>query len=155
MRRPEKQIRDDMMMETILNEAIICRISMCRDNVPYVVPMNFAYHDNALYLHAAKAGKKMDLINENPHICFEMEYRAEVTPAPTSCGWSMKYYSIIGHGNASIITDAEDKVKALDLLMEKYAGEMKNSYPDEVLGKVAVIRVDITEMTGKFSGYNC
>ena len=153
MRRPEKQIRDERMMKTILEDAIICRIGLCKDNVPYVVPMNFAYCEKALYLHAAKAGKKMDIINENPLVCFEMEYGAEVTPAPTSCGWSMKYYSIIGQGNASIITDTEDKVRALNQLMEKYAGEEKPSYSDEVLAKVAIIRIDITEMTGKKSWY--
>lgn len=153
MKRPEKQIIDNKMLETILNESIICRIGMCKDNMPYVVPMNFAHHDNVLYLHAAKTGRKMTIINENPNVCFEMEHKTEVTSAPTSCGWSMKYYSIIGHGIASFVTDAEDKAEALDLLMEKYAGGKRNSYPDEVLGKVAIIRIDITGMTGKKSGY--
>ncbi|MEZ5335156.1 MAG: pyridoxamine 5'-phosphate oxidase family protein [Methanolobus sp.] len=86
MRRPEKQIMDKDMILTILNESLICRIAMCQDNVPYVVPMNFAYNDNALFLHAAKAGKKLEMMAENPHVCFEMEYRAKVSPAPTSCG---------------------------------------------------------------------
>nr|WP_321498669.1 pyridoxamine 5'-phosphate oxidase family protein [uncultured Methanolobus sp.] len=153
MKRPEKQIMDEDMLQTILNEAIVCRIGMCRDNVPYVVPMNFAYHDNALYLHAVREGMKLDMMAENPHVCFEMEYKAEVSPAPTSCGWSMKYYSIIGWGNASMITDQDDKTKALNLLMDKYAGQTNDSYPDKVLIKTAVIKIEITEMTGKSSGY--
>jgi nitroimidazol reductase NimA-like FMN-containing flavoprotein (pyridoxamine 5'-phosphate oxidase superfamily) len=115
--------------------------------------MNFAYHDNALYLHAARAGKKLDIIKANPHVCFEMEYKAEVSLASTSCGWSMKYYSIIGWGNASMITNSADKTEALNLLMEKYAGEKSLSYEDTILDKVAIIRVEITEMTGKRSGY--
>lgn len=155
MRRPEKQITDKDVLKIILNESVVCRIGLCRDNIPYVVPMNFAYYDNALYLHAAKAGRKLDIISVNPRVCFEMEHKAEVSPAPTSCGWSMKYYSIIGHGNASLVTDANDKTAALNLLMEKYAGEMKDSYPDAILDKVAIIRIDITGMTGKFSGYPC
>ncbi|MDK2825370.1 MAG: uncharacterized protein PWQ51_1820 [Methanolobus sp.] len=153
MRRPEKQIIDGDMLQTILSDAIICRIGMCRNNVPYVVPMNFTYHDNALYLHAAREGMKLDMMAENPLVCFEMEYKTEVSPAPTSCGWSMKYYSIIGWGNASMITDSEDKMKVLNLLMAKYAGEMNDSYPDEVLSKTAIIKIEITEMTGKSSGY--
>ncbi|WP_094228576.1 pyridoxamine 5'-phosphate oxidase family protein [Methanolobus psychrotolerans] len=153
MRRPEKRITNENMVHSILKEATVCRIGLCKDNVPYVVPMNFAYYDNALYLHAARAGKKLDIINVNPHVCFEMEYKTEVAPAPTSCGWSMKYYSIIGWGNASLITDAGDKTRALDLLMEKYAGAKDLSYTDTILDKVAIIRIEITEMTGKFSGY--
>lgn len=153
MRRPEKQILDEDLMKTILNEAVICRIAMCKDNVPYVVPMNFAYRDNALYLHAAQKGKKMDILSENPCVCFEMEYKTEVTPAPTSCGWSMKYYSIIGRGTASFVTAGEDKTRALNLLMEKYPGENDLCYEDAILNKVAIIRIDISEMTGKSSGY--
>lgn len=153
MRRPEKQIHDKKVLETILKGVIICRIGLCKDNIPYVVPMNFAYCDNAIYLHAAKAGKKMDIIRENPLVCFEMEYGAEVIPAATSCGWSMKYYSIIGQGNAFLIMDEEDKTRALNLLMEKYAGEKKPLYSGDILEKVAIIRIDITEMTGKKSGY--
>lgn len=153
MRRPEKKIVDEDLIQTILNETIVCRIGLCKDNVPYVVPMNFAYHGDALYLHAAKAGKKLDIIDDNPHVCFEMEYEAEVSPAPTSCGWSMKYYSIIGWGNASLITDFKNKIEALNLLMDKYAGEPPSSYTDAILDKVAIIRIDITEIYGKFSGY--
>ncbi|WP_321431071.1 pyridoxamine 5'-phosphate oxidase family protein [uncultured Methanolobus sp.] len=155
MRRAEKMIADDEIIMTILNETIVCRIGMCMDNVPYVVPMNFAYHDNALYLHAAREGKKLDMMAENPHVCFEMEYKTEVSPASTSCNWSMKYYSIIGWGNVSLVTDAEDKARAINLLMEKYAGEVKDSYTDTILDKVAIIRIEITGMTGKFSGYSC
>jgi Predicted flavin-nucleotide-binding protein len=155
MKRPEKRITDDNLIRTILNETIVCRIGLCDNNVPYVVPMNFAYHDNALYLHSARAGKKLDIINANPQVCFEMEYKTEVSPAPTSCGWSMKYYSIIGWGNASLVMDTGDKTNALNLLMEKYAGEKKTSYNDTVLDKVAIFRIEITEMTGKFSGYQC
>jgi nitroimidazol reductase NimA-like FMN-containing flavoprotein (pyridoxamine 5'-phosphate oxidase superfamily) len=154
MRRSEKQIIDKETLGTILNKSIVCRIGMCRDNIPYVVPMNFAYHGNALYLHAAKEGKKLDMMAENPHVCFETEYKAKVSPAPTSCGWSMKYYSIIGWGNASILNDPEDKTKALNLLMDKYADETNDSYPDKVLSKTAIIKVEITELTGKFSGYS-
>ncbi|WP_319507773.1 pyridoxamine 5'-phosphate oxidase family protein [uncultured Methanolobus sp.] len=155
MRRPEKIIVDEDMILTILHEAIVCRIGLCKNNVPYVVPMNFAYHDNAIYLHSARTGKKLAIINANPHVCFEMEYKAEVSPAHTSCGWSMKYYSIIGWGDSALVTDKGDKTKALNLLMEKYAGEKKTSYNDAVLDKVAIVRINITEMTGKFSGYQC
>ncbi|MEZ5335155.1 MAG: hypothetical protein R2741_07930 [Methanolobus sp.] len=56
---------------------------------------------------------------------------------------------------ASMVTDKAGKTQALNLLMEKYAGEVKSLYNDAVLGKVAVIRIEITELTGKFSGYQC
>jgi len=40
--------------------------------------------DDVLYLHAAKLGKKLDIINENPQVCFGIDYKAELFPAPTA-----------------------------------------------------------------------
>jgi len=54
MRRDDKEIKDFDVIQAILQEAPVCRIAMSHDDVPYIVPMNFAYHDNALYLREKK-----------------------------------------------------------------------------------------------------
>jgi len=37
--------------------------------------------------------------------------------------------------------------------MEKYAGKKELAYSDAILDKVAIVRIRITEINGKFSGY--
>jgi nitroimidazol reductase NimA-like FMN-containing flavoprotein (pyridoxamine 5'-phosphate oxidase superfamily) len=153
LRRSDKEIQDAGLMQTILDEAPVCRLGMCRDNIPYVVPMNFAYRENAIYLHAALEGKKLDILRENLLVCFEIDLDIGIVPSQSSCEWGTKYYSIIGWGDATFIEDAEGKAEALDLIMEKYAGRAGFSFPDDSLGKVIVIKIRITGMTGKKSGY--
>jgi nitroimidazol reductase NimA-like FMN-containing flavoprotein (pyridoxamine 5'-phosphate oxidase superfamily) len=65
----------------------------------------------------------------------------------------MRFYSIIGWGNASIIEDAAGKASALNIIMEKYAGRADFSFSEDSLEKVVVIMIRITEMTAKKSGY--
>jgi len=64
---------------------------------------------------------------------------------------TMKYRSVIGFGHASFIEALEDKRNALDLIMRHYNQE-PIPYPEPVLtNMLAVIKVEIEEMTGKAS----
>jgi hypothetical protein len=38
MRRKEQQIHDTSAIEDILSRAMVCRLGLCEDNQPYVVP---------------------------------------------------------------------------------------------------------------------
>jgi len=59
MRRKDKQINDIAAIEDILSKASVCRLGLCENNQPYVVPLCFGYKDNALYFHCAMEGKKL------------------------------------------------------------------------------------------------
>lgn len=64
MRRSDKEIKDKSTIESILNEAQVCRIALCNDNKPYIVPMNFGFKDNYIYIHSACEGHKIDIIKK-------------------------------------------------------------------------------------------
>ena len=57
----------------------------------------------------------------------------------------------MGSGVAHIIDDPEKKSYALNCIMEKYSGKTYQLPPDE-LDKLAVIEIQITELTAKKSG---
>ena len=48
------------------------RVGCSRDNQPYVVPINFAYHDRHLYSVAA-LGQKIEWMRANPLVCVEAD----------------------------------------------------------------------------------
>ena len=62
MRRKDKEIKDKFEIETIINRAEVCRIGLSDDNMPYVIPVNYGYRNNCLYIHSASEGKKIDII---------------------------------------------------------------------------------------------
>ena len=64
----------------------------------------------------------------------------------------MKYHSVIGFGNVSIINDTELKIKALDVLMEYYACKAVK-YPQDLLKNTVIVILRIESITGKISGY--
>jgi len=152
MRRKEKEILDREEIESIIKKADVCRLGLSDNNIPYIVPLNFGYKENCLYFHTAKVGKKMDMIKTNNMVCFELDIDHEVVRAENPCDWNMKFQSIIGYGKAFVLTDAEEKRQALDVIIEHYSGQT-DEYAEKLVNRLAVIKVEIESMTGKKSGY--
>jgi nitroimidazol reductase NimA-like FMN-containing flavoprotein (pyridoxamine 5'-phosphate oxidase superfamily) len=149
MRRSDREIKERSVIDSILDKAQVCRLGMSVGDSPYIVPMNFGYDGDALYLHSATEGKKIDMLRRNPKVCFEIDTESQVVPSEQPCDWGMKYCSVIGFGSAVFVKDMEHKKRALDIIMAKYSGQQGFEYPEQMLNNVSVIRVDITEITGK------
>ncbi|MGZ7109671.1 MAG: pyridoxamine 5'-phosphate oxidase family protein [Methanobacterium sp.] len=153
IRRQDKEIKDQALIRNILHKAKFCRIGLSDDNKPYIVPMNFVFKTNRLYLHSAREGRKIEIIRKNNNVCFEIDIKTELITSKIACDWSMRYLCIIGYGKAHLIIDSEEKRKALDIIMDKYSPDSSFDYSDDSISKVIIIEVKIMEMTGKKSGY--
>jgi nitroimidazol reductase NimA-like FMN-containing flavoprotein (pyridoxamine 5'-phosphate oxidase superfamily) len=123
---------------------------MCDEGLPYVVPLCFGYEKGALYFHSATVGRKLEILKKNPKVSFEMDIDWELVRSGDRC--NMRYRSVIGFGDASLIEASEDKRNALDLIMRHYHQE-PFAYPQDTLKRTAIIKVEIEEMTGKAYGY--
>ena len=153
MLRPEKEITDPAALADIIRRAQVCHLGMCKDNQPYVVPLNFGYEDGALYMHCAQVGMKLDFLCANDRVCFELEVDAALVTGPGPCECSMKYRSVIGFGKANIIDDVDEKRKVLDIIMRHYVEAETYEYAEKALQKTVIIKVEISSMTGKQSKY--
>jgi len=149
MRRKEKEITDRTALEEILHKAWICRLAMSADDQPYVIPLCFGYRDRILYIHCAQEGMKIDMLKKNSRVCFEVDADHEIVRGESACEWGMKGKSVVGFGRAHLINDAEDKTRALDIIMEHYGVNRPFAYKDKAFEKALVIKVEIESLTGK------
>lgn len=152
MRRFDKLITDTLAIEKILKESTICRIGFSIDGESHIVPVNFGYQDNKLYIHSAPGGNKIEFIKKNNRICFEMELDHEIIKGKVACDWTTKYRSIIGYGRISIVNEKTTKIEGLDIIMSKYGGPATNIYSDKSLENMVLLIIEIDTLTGKQSG---
>jgi len=152
MRRKEKEITDKTAIESIILKSSVCRLAFSEEDRPYIVPLCFGYEDDTLYFHSAREGRKLNILRKNKKVCFEFDIDNEIVEADDACGWGMNYQSVIGFGKGSIIDGIESKRKALNIIMQHYS---RNSYeyPDKIVKKTVIIKVEIEHITGKKSGY--
>jgi len=142
--------REDI--EEIIRRAQVCRLALCEGDRPYVVPLCFGYEEDSLYFHCAPSGRKLEILEKNRNVCFEMDVDYELVPGETPCTWGVRYRSVIGFGRASWVRDPEAKRDALEIIMRHYSDGMA-AFPEEALARTVVIRVAVDAITGKIGGY--
>ena len=152
MRRQEKEITDIKEIEAIIKKAEVCRLGLAADSIPYVIPVNYGYEDNCLYIHCSKKGRKLGMIKQNNTICFEMDIDAEIKErGHSACDWTTTFRSVIGYGEAFFVEKSEQKKKALDIIMRHYSGKTSFEYRKDAIENVAIIKIVITHLSGKKS----
>ena len=151
MRRYNQEIIDKYVIEDILSKSLICRIGMVSDGVSYIVPLNYGYEKNTIYIHSASEGKKIDFLRTNNKVCFEIEDTIEIVKKDISCEWATKYRSLIGHGTVEIITDFEQKKHGLDIIMSQHGKAENNVYKENQIEKMVILKLTIENVSGKQS----
>ena len=99
MRKTNKEITDRKEIDDIINNSLVCRFAMCKNNIPYMVPLSFGYDGKNLYVHTAVEGRKIEFWETNPLICFEFDKDVKtITNEEKACKWSTAFKSVIGYG---------------------------------------------------------
>ena len=142
MRRKDREVTDIEKIEEILDACKVSRIGL-----------GYSLEDGrlVLYYHGANEGKKLELVKENPQVGFEMDCGHELVEGRLACQHSYHYASIIGNGEARVITEPEEKLKALAVIMKHQTGkEFQEFETNPRLEKaVSIIKVEVGEYTCK------
>jgi nitroimidazol reductase NimA-like FMN-containing flavoprotein (pyridoxamine 5'-phosphate oxidase superfamily) len=151
MRRKEKEIKSKEEIESIIKSSKVCRVAFSLNGEPYIVPMYYGYKDNYLFFHSAKQGKKIDMIKKNNRVCFEIDINTNIIDTGVPCNWKNSYSSVIGFGKAEIIENFNEKLNALNTIIDHYSPGTIYKFPKENVSKTAIIKIEIEEITGKKS----
>ena len=152
MRRKDKEITDKKIIDDLLATAEVCRMAMVDDGEPYIVPVNYGYRDNVLYVHSAAAGRKIDILKRNSRVCFEIESPSTIVKHAEPCHWGTKARSLVGYGRVEIITDVSEKKRGLDIIMAHYGKQDLNVYDEEQLRRVVILKISIESVACKQLG---
>ena len=142
-----------------LSEESTGRISSIdKEGFPQIIPMNFVFLDNSVYMHSHIRGEKIENIKRNSKVGFEVDRNLEFLPSyfsdPDDASLAdTLYISVVIKGEAILVEDKKEKVLALNGLMKKYQPEGRYTPMIEdmdVLDATAVIKVTPKEMNGKY-----
>lgn len=152
MRRNDKEITDQKLIESILAANSVCRLALVDGDTPYIVPMNYGYENRIFYFHSALEGTKIDLISKNSRACVEVSDMIEIVAGEVACDYGTRFRSVIGKGRIEFITGISEKKKAFALLMKQNTGRDEWGFPDKALENVSLFALTVDSLTGKVSG---
>ena len=153
MRRTDREVKDINKIIALIGESKIMHIAIHDSIYPYIVTMHYGYEyiDGKLvfYLHSALEGKKIDLIKQNDKICFTIVgSKFELIKGDTPCKYGSTFSSVVGMGNIDFITDIDEKIKGLNLLMKNQT-DKTFEFTSEMVEKVAVLRINVLKFSCK------
>ncbi len=140
----------------IINSCQACYVGMVDEkNLPYVVPFNFGFEDGVIYLHSAGSGKKIDILKQRPEVCvaFSTDHQLKFVNEGVACSYGMRYRSVLAYGKVLFVDDPDEKQRILNIIMKHYTGRDDFRYNMPAVNDVCVYRIEVTEFTGKESGY--
>ena len=154
------EIKSKEKIKKFLNQEHVGRIaSIDKNGFPQIIPMNFVFLNDAIYMHSHTKGEKLDNIKKNQKVGFEVDRELEFLPSyfedPNDASLAdTLYISVVIKGTGKIVEDKKEKTLALNGLMKKYQPEgfyEPISPQMQVLDEVAIIKVTPTEsFRGKY-----
>ena len=153
------QIRSYEKIKEFLHEEHVGRLSSIDSNgFPQIIPMNFVFLNDVVYMHSHVKGEKLDNISRNNKVGFEADRELEFLPSyfkdPHNASLAdTLYISIVIKGTGMFVIDRDEKTLALNGLMKKYQPEGQYDPIESdmrVLDAVNIIKIVPQTITGKY-----
>ena len=148
MRRKNQLLTDEECIE-ILNSSTSGTLALLGDNdYPYSVPISYVYNDGKLYFHSALTGHKIDAINMHSKASFCVIAQDKVVPEK----YTTYFRSVIAFGKICVIDNDAEKLRAIEILAEKYSPQLAEGRKKEIednFSRMCMIELNIEHMTGK------
>ena len=167
MRLAKREITDEVELRGLVNSCQVLRIGAVDDEGVFVVPVNYGYEWHGLdadslddgspiitfYIHSAREGRKAECFRANGdagvEVAIELDTDGGNIVGSYSCAYSRSYASIMGMGHVIPVEDETEKVRALTRIMEHAAPGAQTRFEPEAVARVAIFRIDVTQLTGK------
>ncbi|MDD4534378.1 MAG: pyridoxamine 5'-phosphate oxidase family protein [Prevotella sp.] len=159
MRKLSREMDSAWALE-VMRKAPYITVSFTRpDGTAYGVPFSLAATDDLTwYFHCAQEGDKLDAIACHPEVCLSAVTKCAPIVGPKDNSFTLQYKSAIAFGQAAIVTDRNEQIKAMRAICERFLPEHMGAFEASIersLHRVTVVRVKLNEPpTGKRKQYD-
>jgi nitroimidazol reductase NimA-like FMN-containing flavoprotein (pyridoxamine 5'-phosphate oxidase superfamily) len=146
-------IHDRKKIDEILKQCKTCYLGMSVDDVPYVLPLNFAIEGDTVILHSAQFGRMWETIKKNQKVCINWTLGEELAwqDELVGCSYRVKSKSVMVEGTAEFVEDLDEKERLVKHFMTQYS-DLPFKFNVPAIKNVGVILVKIEKLTAKEFG---
>ncbi|MDQ0268393.1 pyridoxamine 5'-phosphate oxidase family protein [Cytobacillus purgationiresistens] len=101
---------------------------------PYVIPLNYVWLNDSIYIHGAAEGRKIDIVQENSSACFTISRDLGTMTSPIPAKTDTAYKSVIVFGEIHIVKELKEAHEVMEHFLNKYVP----GYYDQPLSKTHV-----------------
>lgn len=148
--RRQDRLLDETAARELLRRGEYGCLSLVRpDGSAYGIPISYAWDGGAyIYLHCAPEGEKLRCLAHCAEVSFCVTGRTQVDPKR----FTTAYESVVLDCRASTGLPPEERMRALELLLEKYCPDetiVGRQYAERSFHRTEVIRLELRRWSGK------
>jgi nitroimidazol reductase NimA-like FMN-containing flavoprotein (pyridoxamine 5'-phosphate oxidase superfamily) len=112
-RLPKRAVYDKAQVHAILDEGFLCHIGFVVDNQPYVIPTGYVRSGDQIFIHGSAASRMLRNLDQGVEVCVTVTLVDGFVLARSVFHHSMNYRSVMVLGTARLVTEREEKLRAL------------------------------------------
>ena len=151
-RLPNRAAYDAATIHAILDEGLVCHIGFVHEGQPFVLPTTYARVADALVVHGSAASRMLRGLRDGIPVCVTVTLLDGLVLARSAFHHSMNYRSVVILGTATEVTDAAERLSALEAIVEHVnPGRWAEVRPpnERELKATMVLRVPLAEASAK------
>jgi uncharacterized protein len=151
-RLPQRASYDFDTIAAILDEALVCHAGFVVDGAPVVIPTIHWRDGETLLMHGSVASRMLRTLRDGVPTCVTVTILDGLVLARSAFHHSMNYRSVVIHGTAHEVTDRNEKLRALEALVDHVvrgrAADVRAPNESE-LRQTSVLALPVTEASAK------
>jgi len=116
----ERGAYDHETVHRILDSAMMCHVSYVIDGQPYCTPTLFWREGTHLYWHGSSASRMLRNVVTGQPACLTVSILDSLVMARSGFHHSVDYRAVMAFGHATLITDLEEKKRALTMMVDRF-----------------------------------
>jgi hypothetical protein len=151
-RRPQRGAYDRATVHRILDEGLVCHLGFVVDGQPFVLPTTYGRDGETVYVHGSAASRMLAVLAEGVPVCLTVTLLDGLVMARSAFHHSMNYRSVVVLGRARLVEEAEEKRRALEVIVDHVApgraSEVRGPTETE-LAATRVLALPLLEVSAK------
>jgi uncharacterized protein len=116
----ERAAYDHASVHAILDAAALAHIAYVIDGQPYCTPTLFWREGTRLYWHGSSASRMVRTQAAGVPVCVTVSHLDSLILARSGFNHSVDYRSVMAFGHATIVTDTDEKQRALTMMVDRF-----------------------------------
>ena len=151
-RRHDRGCYDHDTVHGLLDASMLCHVSYVIDGQPYCTPTFFWREGTTLYWHGSSVSRMLRNHSGGQKVCLTVAHLDSLVLARCGFNHSADYRAVMAFGTAYLITEPEEKERALvamvDRLFPDRTASLRQSTAQEIKA-TSVIAMEIEEASAK------
>jgi nitroimidazol reductase NimA-like FMN-containing flavoprotein (pyridoxamine 5'-phosphate oxidase superfamily) len=148
----ERGSYDRATIHALLDASMLCHVSYVIDGQPYCTPTFFWREGTTLYWHGSSASRMLRNQTAGQRVCLTVAHLDSLVLARCGFNHSADYRAVMAFGNARLVTDPEEKERALVAMVDRFFPDrtagLRQSTAQEIKA-TSVIAMEIEEASAK------